>query len=192
LLTGLALFGADQLQRGETNFAATSRLYGLKAIELLEVGQTPTAQTNGAQWEKTKSKWLLPLYQSVAVLAAHAGDFSDAEVKLRKAVELEKKDPLNYWLLATIKNNQYAQDAAKYRSANSSAEQEEMLARINVELDEIIDLYARVVALSEGKAEFKQFYDPALSNLELYYRFRRKDSAEGMRKLIEKYKVEIN
>jgi len=56
-------------------------------------------------------------------------------------------------------------------------------------LDSVIDAYAHMVALSEGKAQFQQVRQEYFQDLETYYKYRHHNSTEGLQQLIDTYKV---
>jgi hypothetical protein len=60
--------------------------------------------------------------------------------------------------------------------------------KAEAKLDEVIELYARVVALTEGKEQFKPMRDQTIQDLTSYYKFRHNNSTTGMQELINKFK----
>jgi hypothetical protein len=57
-----------------------------------------------------------------------------------------------------------------------------------VKLDEVIELYAHAIGLSEGNAVYQQLHDQLLQDLEAYYKYRHNGSTDGLQQLIGKYK----
>jgi hypothetical protein len=56
-------------------------------------------------------------------------------------------------------------------------------------LDNVIDVLARVIALSEGNAQLEQARQQSIHDLESYYKYRHSNSTEGMQQLVDKYKL---
>ena len=55
-------------------------------------------------------------------------------------------------------------------------------------LDNLIEAYARAVAMTEGDVRYKPANDGLRADLERNYKFRHKNSTDGMQQLIDKYK----
>ena len=68
-----------------------------------------------------------------------------------------------------------------------AAERAALLKQANEKLDVVIDMFARIVALTDARAEAKQINGDVRQNLESYYKYRHK-SLDGMQELINKYK----
>jgi hypothetical protein len=185
-LTNAGLRQAQVNQNPE--FVPRSRQYGVKAIELIEANQRPT-QIDEASWSANKTGWLAQLYQSVGYLALIANDTADATARIQKAIQLDARNPNGYALLGQMKNQEYLQIAEQYKAAPAGAEQDALLKRAYAMLDEVIDLYAHAVALSEGNPQMQQFHDAIYKDLESYYRSRHNNSTDGLRQLLDKYKA---
>ncbi len=139
-----------------------------------------------AIWAAYKTKELPRLYQLQGFLTLIGGDQAGAKIKLAKAIELNPTDPQTYWILGNVRDSEYQEIATKYKAATGPA-QAELLKQAQAQLDQIIDDYAHVVALSEGKAEYQPMHDQALKALQAYYQYRR-NSTDGLQQLIDKYK----
>ena len=186
VLTDLAFQGIEQAQRQNTKFAAQSQTYGLKAIEVLEADRKP-AQLSDEDWTRLKKTRLPLLYRALGLLSIMQQNPREAETRLEKALALDPSDPAVYWLMSNIKNEEYQKTAELYQRTPAGANRDELLKIISTQLDEIIDLYAHAIALSEGRAEFQPIREQMLKDIEGYYKYRHK-STEGMQQLIEKYK----
>jgi tetratricopeptide (TPR) repeat protein len=188
VLAVLALVGTDEAQRGNTKFAGQSRQYGLKAIELIEANKKP-ANMEAATWEKNKAAWLPQLYQATGLHSLMNNNAPDAMMRLQKALSLNPNDPLTYYLMGTIKNDAYTIAAKQFQLMPAGAAKVDAQTKINVQLDEIIDLYAHSIGLTEGKTQFQALHDQLMQDLTSYYKFRHNNSTDGMQKLIDKYKT---
>lgn len=185
MMTILSLHGIEQARRGNKKFSEQSQQYALKAIQLFEANQRP-ASFDEARWNQLKQNRLPQIYQSLGVLALLNSNPAEALPRFQKAAALNQADPLNYFFIGGIKNEEYQKLADLYQKS-APANQGEVLKLVHQQLDEIMELYARTVALSAGKEQFKQMHDQALSDLQSYYKFRHK-STDGLQQLIDKYK----
>lgn len=186
MLTQLGVAAADQAQRGNLKYAAEGRQYSLKAIELIEADKKPAALA-AAFWSDFKPRWLPKLYQSLGVIALSSGDATEAQTRVQQSAALSPTDPYNYVILGVIANDVYQALAKEYGAARAGAEKDAILKKVEAQLDQVIDIYAHAVALTDGKPEFKQLHDQFLPDLENYYKFR-KGSLDGLPQLIEKLK----
>lgn len=182
----LTLSGANEAQRGNKKFLEQSTQYSQKAIELFEANKRPLSVSE-EEWGKNRTNWLSQLYQSAALLALTNNKSSDAQANLLKAAALTPNDPMIFYVLAGVKNDEYQLLANQFKNAAGAA-QEDARKKAEAKLDEVIEMYARVVALTEGKEQFKQMRDQTLQDLTAYYKYRHNDSTTGMQEFINKYK----
>lgn len=181
----LALDGANQLRAGNKEYAAQTREYAAKAIEIIEAGKKP-ANVTDAQWAEYKTKWLPQLYQSLGSVDLAAGDKAKAKANLEKAVALDPKD-VNSWLaIATMADDEYQEVALKF-NASEGGDREALLKQANEKMDATIEVYARIVALTDTMSEAKQLNGQVRQSLENYYKYRHKNT-DGLQALIDKYK----
>ncbi|HYE64389.1 MAG TPA: hypothetical protein VD966_02330, partial [Pyrinomonadaceae bacterium] len=186
-LTQMAVVGADQARLSNQKYIEQSRKYGAKAIELLEANKKP-ADVDDAQWSQYKTRSLPQLYQAMGVIAMVTGNIAEAKTNLQKAVSLNPSDPFAYVFLGSMLNEEYQKMVEQYRNTPAGAAQNELLQKINAQLDQVIDAYAHAVALSEGRPEYQKLREELMQDLENYYKFRHKGSTEGLQQLINKYK----
>ncbi len=182
----LVVAGNDQVRQQNTKFVPQSVQYAGHAIELIEADKKP-ATVDDATWADYKTKWLPQLYQLQGFLLLVNNDAAGAKAKLTKAIALNPTEPQAYWILGHVRDNEYQDMAVKYKAATGPA-QADLLKQALALLDQTIDDYAHVVALTEGKAQFQQWHDQALQSLQTYYQYRHNNSADGLKQLIEKYK----
>ncbi|MGH9940757.1 MAG: hypothetical protein ACRD9R_00170 [Pyrinomonadaceae bacterium] len=186
--TNMALIGIEQAKRGKAEFVEQSRQYGLKAVEMIEADKRP-ATFDDARWAEFKTKWLPQLYQSLGVLSYMGQNFPEAVTRLEKASMLNPADAFSYALLGSIYNADYQKLAEQYNAAPAGPAKEDLLKKSQAQMDKVIDVYARAAALSEGNPQFKQLRDQVMVDLETYYKFRNKNSTEGLQQLIDKHKA---
>lgn len=182
----LAIEGANQLQLGKNEFVAPTREYAAKAVELIEADRRP-ANINETQWPEYKTRWLPQLYQSLGIIEFNSGDKAKARTSLEKAVALNSKDTNSWILLGSMADEEYQAIAVKYNVADAGAERDALLKQANEKMDVAIEIFARIVALTDGKPEAKQINTQVRENLESYYKYRHKNT-DGLQALIDKYK----
>lgn len=182
----LATEGSNLVRTGTKDYAPVSRSYAVQAIELIEANKKP-ADIDDTQWKEYQTKWLPQLYQSAGILDYEASDKAKARVNLEKAAKLNAGDINSWILLATMTDDEYLEVAQKYNITPAGAARDELLKQANTKMDETILLYARIVALTDGKPEAKQINEQVRQSLEQYYKYRHKN-LDGMSELINKYK----
>jgi tetratricopeptide (TPR) repeat protein len=185
LITQLALRGSNAVRQGKAELTDATKQYGLKAIELIEANKRP-ANTDEKYWNEFKERWLPEVYLALGFIAFNAGDAAEAQARFQKAVQLNPLHPNGYLMLATLADGKYQRAAMDYNTASGAAK-DAALKKAYSHLDEVIDNYARVVAITEPKAEFKQMHDQVLPVLQETYKIR-KGSLDGLPELIKQYK----
>lgn len=185
-MQNLTILASAEAIKGNNAFIPQGRQYGAKAIELLETDKMPEGM-DAAQWAQFKPAALVSLYRETGVLAYKAGDKDKALTLLEKAAGLRSTDPGVYLLISEMNNDQYEMRAKEYQVA-STAEKPAALQKVEAALDKVIDSYAQAVASTEGSAQFQPVNAALRSDLERYYKFRHKNSTDGMQQLIDKYK----
>lgn len=182
----LAIEGSNLIRTGTKDYAKASRDYAAQSVELIEANKKP-ANIDDARWKEYQTKWLPQLYQSLGIFDYTAGDKAKASVNLEKAIKLDSGDVNSWVLLATMGDDEYQDLAQKYNITPAGAARDELLKQANVKMDTVIEMYARIVALTEGKPEVKQLNEQIRQNLEEYYKYRHKN-LDGLNELIGKYK----
>ena len=185
-MQNLAILASAQAIKGNAAYTARGREYGAKAIEMLEADKMP-AGFDAAKWPDYKKAALVSLYREAGVLAHKAGDNQAAVPLLEKAIALHSPDPGIYFLVSDLLNDVYELRAKEYQVA-PAAERGAAMQKAEAALDQVIEAYARAIAFSEGKPELAQATASFRDGLTSYYKYRHKNSTEGMQQLIDKYK----
>lgn len=186
MLVTLTVTGASELQRGNAKFRDQTRALGLRAVEIFEA-PAPPAGYDPAAWGSYKAQWLPQVSHSLAVISYVSGDKADARARLEKAVAMGTTEALSYYLLGLIADEEY-QELAKQHKAAAGAAQTDLHKQALARMDQVIDAYARAIALAEGNAQYDQLRTGLRPTLEDYYKFRHKNSTDGLQALIDKYK----
>lgn len=187
MMTQITLVGVEQAKNKNPKYVQQSMQYGAKAIELIEAGKRPEGMEE-TRWSEYQTKWLPQLYQSLGLLALVSNNKTEAKAKLDKAVSLNSSDPFTFVLLGTMVEADYEKFAEQHKAQSPGPLKDELLNQAHGKMDEIIDLYAHAVALSEGKPEYKNLHDQILEALQTYYKYRHKGSTDGLQQLMDKYK----
>ncbi len=178
--------GYGQMQQRKTEFVPQTARYAARVIETIEADKRP-ASVDAAVWTEYRTKQLPQLYRIHGLLLYASGDAATAKTKLQKAIALDPNDMFAYLVLGGLRNEDYQVLANKYKAA-SGAQQADLLKQAQAVLDEVIDHYAHVIALSEGNAQYQQIHDQVLVDLQADYKYRHNNSLDGLQQLIDKYK----
>lgn len=188
LLVQLAAIGTDLVKKQNPKFTPQTIQYATHAIELFEADKKP-AGIEDARWNGYKAQALPGLYQTLGLLYFAKGDVATAKTQYTKASQLKPSDAFNFIMLGAIINQEYQDEAKRYKSTPAGPARDEQLKKVQALLDSVIDAYAHSVALSEGVATLQQIRQQYLQDLESYYKYRHNGSTDGMQQLIDKYKV---
>ncbi|MFL6337251.1 MAG: hypothetical protein ACJ754_28460 [Pyrinomonadaceae bacterium] len=186
VMRNLTILASAEAIKGNNAFIAQGRDYGARAIALLEADKVP-AGYDAAKWPDFKRESLVSLYRETGILAFKAGDNAAAIPLLEKAVELNSPDAAIYFLLSDL-NNEVYELRAKESMVAAPSDKPAATQRAEAALDRVIESYARAIALTEGKPEFAQANAAFRERLTPYYKYRHKNSTDGLQQLIEKYK----
>ena len=186
-LTQMALVGADQIKRQNGKYAEQSQTFGMKAIQLIEADSRPES-IDVAKWLDYQTQWLPQLYQSMGLISYAMSNKADAKMKLEKSAALKSSDPFTYLLLSIVANDEYKELAEQHKTTSDGPAKEELLKKAHAKMDEVIELYAHVIALSAGNPQYQQLHDEIMQDFESYYKYRHNGSTDGMQGMIDKYK----
>ncbi|MBV9209268.1 MAG: hypothetical protein JOZ52_01495 [Acidobacteria bacterium] len=191
ILIALGYAGMLASASGNSDFLADSMTYGKKAIQLLQAGKAP------AEWRpfSGKDETLSWLNYSLGLMAYRTMP-QDSIGYLMQAAQYEappKKDPLLYFYLATLYNQEYQKQrdayTAKYSGKQETPESKAEFEKVNALLDPVIDAFARAVAYADAdpqaQARFQQQKADWMSKLTERYKFRHNDSDAGLKELID-------
>ncbi len=187
LLASLVLAGADESRQRNLKHLIVSQKYGALAIRAMEADLIPAAMS-ASRWSDYKGKTLPSVHQALGLLALHAGTPADGIEHFRKAVALAPDDPQNYVFLGAAINEGYLTAAQQLKQLQPGATRDALARKVLDQLNQIVDAYARALALSTGSPEEETVRTQIWPDLESYYKFFHKGSLDGLQELIAKYK----
>jgi predicted secreted protein len=187
VLTNLALIGVDQAKRQNPKFVQQSAQYATKAVALIEADKLPASMSPELKSE-FKTRWLGQLYQSLGLISYMNQNREEARANMEKAAAADATDPFVFAMLGSIVNDEYQQLAQQHKTMAAGPQKDELLKQAYAKIDQVIELFARSVALATNRPEYKPLHDQIRQDLEVYYRFRHNNSTEGLQELIDKYK----
>lgn len=186
-LTQITSVGIEQVKQRNPKYLQATQTYAAKAIQIIESGNKPASLTD-ASWADYKAKTLPQLYQWLGMLALMTGKAEEAQAKLEKSASLNASDPFTYYLLGSLVNNEYQKLAEQHQKQSPGPLKDSLLQQAHAKMDQIIDLFAHTVALSEGSDIYKALHDQSLEDLQAYYKYRHGGSVKGLDELVAKYK----
>lgn len=186
-MIGLVNAGYKQMQQRKTEFIPQTTKYAGRVIEAIEADKRPTT-VDATVWTEYRTKQLPQLYRIHGLLLYSSGDAAAAKVKLQKAIALAPNDMFAYLVLGGLRNEEYQGLVLKYKAA-TGPQAADLLKQAQALLDQVIDDYAHVIALSEGNAQYQQIRDQVLVDLQADYKYRHNGSLDGLQQLIDKYKA---
>lgn len=186
-LTSLTMIGSYQASRKNPKFVKQAQESGAKAIAIIESGKKPDS-LDESRWTEYQTKLLPQLYQRLGLMSMVTGNKDDARAKMEKAAALDASDPINYYWLAGMMNEEYTQKAQDFQKQSPGPLKDLKLKEAESTMDKVIELWARVVGMSEGNPQLQPLHDQVLEDLQGYYKYRHGGSVEGLQQLINKYK----
>lgn len=186
-LTQVTIIGANQAKQRNGKFVPQSQQYGAKAIQIIESGNKPAGMTDES-WKEYQTRWLPQLYQVTGLLSMMTGSNPEAKTRLEKAATLDANDPVTFYLLGSLLNDDYQKMAEGYQKQAAGPMKDQMLKDAQAKMDEIIEMWAHAIALAQGNAQYQSFADQLRPELEGYYKYRHAGSTKGLDELIAKYK----
>lgn len=154
-----------------------------KAVELMEADKRPQRMDDKA-WADYRNSWLWRLYQARGILLVVSNDKVAAKENFEKAIGIEPYEPSILLQLVNLSNDEYQALAQQYQKEQKP----ELMTKALEKMDEVIDWYARAVAVTEGNPQLKELNGQLMENLKQYYAFRNNGKTDGLAGLIEKYK----
>jgi tetratricopeptide (TPR) repeat protein len=185
----------NELSASPPNYShgAEAAEFSQRAIKLIEGGKVP-AVVPKENWKQ--GPILGMLYQSVGLVAAKNKETDKALENYKKAATLDPSSPIYFLNMGSIYQEKYGTAAAKYQAfpqadrdaAELKPEVKAALDEVNTNADMVIENLARFMALTAGQDPWKSTRDQVLAALTTMYNYRHPNDADGMQKLIDKFK----
>jgi tetratricopeptide (TPR) repeat protein len=187
VLSQMAIFGIDEARKGNAKYAQQAIQFATKAVEVIEAGKKPDS-FDDARWQEYQTRVLPQLYQALGLVSLMMRNTAEAKTRLEKAAAASPNDAATFMLLGEVYNSEYEKLREQYQTMNAGPLREDKLKEIQAKIDQMVDMYARAVALSEGKPEMQKLHDQVMESLTVFYKFRHNNSTTGMQELINKHK----
>ncbi|HEX4946547.1 MAG TPA: hypothetical protein VFZ34_07795 [Blastocatellia bacterium] len=162
-----------------------SNAYAEKSLKLIEPTAPPSKDWPPDTWSKFRTENIsrLKQYQGLFKLRQPSADNEAAIRILTEAAAVKDgpaaKDPNTYLLRAEATTALYTKLNAEYNALpdgdKTGDKGKELLSKIYPVVEKMANDYARVVALTEGKPEYKSIYDEAKAQTEQFVKFLNKD-----------------
>ena len=172
--------------------------YAQKAMPLVSDTSVPKGW-EAKQWEafRTESAGRLTQYMGLYLLRQGTPDPAGAADFLTKAAANKTsgayKDPNTYLLRAEAVTAEYTRLNNEYNALSDDDKRGDKgkaaLDKIYPTVSKLANDYARVVALTEGKPEYKAIYDDAKTQTESFWKFL-KNKVEGVEALYANFKAD--
>lgn len=179
--------GTMAARGGVSKFNAQCRDFAQKAIAVATGGSKPE-ELSDDEWTKAKGPWLGQVYQSLGFIATSERNDAEALTNFKKATEIDDTD-VNSWVMYGYTINTKYQSLARESQLASGAQQTELRKKAEAELDKVIEIYARVVAMTDGNAAAAELNGQIKQDLEVYYKYRHGGKLDGLQQLIESFRV---
>jgi tetratricopeptide (TPR) repeat protein len=190
VLYALAVAASYASTPENTKYDADGLTYAMRVLDVVKAGPPPGVAA--ADWDKEKAKVVGPLHQAAWRFLFNKGDVDGAIEQLKRASELDPKDPTNFERIGdTLQAGKYVKLFDTYKKLTDDekvADQgKALLEQVNQVVDQMIETYAHAVALAEADAKFQAVAQRARATLVGFYKYRH-NSTDGLEELIKKYK----
>ena len=185
-LVKMTYLGAREAKEKRLKYADTSLAYGLRAVDMIEKDQRQPGM-NDSTWAGLKSQ-LPGLHIQIGLIKLAQGMIAEAKTQITIGIQLQPNEPIGLALLGRVLNSEYEKQMIDYHKMEEGSAKQNEKRRLDTLLDEIIDTYARTVALATGKAQHQTLLQQVVPDLTSYYKYRNNGSIAGLQKLIDKYK----
>jgi hypothetical protein len=179
-------------KRNEYTFAEKGTEHAKKVIELINAGKAPLG-IMPEDWAKRKSTVLAGMYQNLGLFALKAQKDEDALQALVESAKQDCADPVTHYLIGQVHNNKYVALSNQYNALDnekkSSDEGKAILEKVNGIVDQIVEAYGKMMAVSDGKQGFDGLRNRIKPALEDFYKFRHEQKLDGLDTMITNLKA---
>ncbi|MEW6734603.1 MAG: hypothetical protein AB1489_24980 [Acidobacteriota bacterium] len=177
--------------KADYSFADKGTEYAKKAVELINNGKRPVG-LDEAQWNTRKGAVLASMHQAVGLFLLKAKKDEDALNALSESAKQDCSDPVTHYLIAQIHNNKYEALSAEYNQLpddkKSSDDGKAILDKINPVIDQMLEAYGKMMAVSDGKANYDALRNRVKPSMEELYKFRHEGKSDGLPAFIDGFK----
>lgn len=164
-----------------------------KAIDVIKSGKAPVSVP---EWDKKKPAVLASLYQTVGLYTWKASKKDDdALTVFKESIAQDCSDPITYYFMAELHKGKYDSLSKEYdglADADKTGDKgKEVLDKINVVVDQMIEAYAKTISVSESKAKtYEKLRTGVQGALETFWKFRNNNTLDGLPDFMSKFKTE--
>jgi hypothetical protein len=187
VLVRINTVGIDQSVKVNRKYAEVSLQCGLKAIAIIESGNKPETLDDEA-WAAHKAD-LHYIYRNTAILQLVFQHIEEAKALCLKASRLVPDEPSHFFVLGMAADLEYTSQLDAYKAMAEGESKRASQKKLDALLDSVIDAFARAVGLATGRPQYQDMMQVLVPNLTLYYKTRHNESTEGLRQLINKYRL---
>jgi hypothetical protein len=166
--------------------------YAKKAIELINNNKRP-AGLEEAKWNQSKGVVLASLHQNVGFFLLRANKNDEALVEFQESIKTNCSDPFTHYFVALVHKNRYENLSSEYRQMpddkKTTDEGKALLDKINPVIDQIIEAYGKMMAVSEGKQNYEPLRNGLKADFEEFYKYRHEGKVDGLQAYIDGLKT---
>ena len=182
----------DALKKQNPSLIAWGTAHGAKAIAQFEGTTMPSGFKDDAEWKAYRATNEPVTYQSYGIIGLVTGDDAMAGANFRKAIAINASDPFNYMLLANVEEGKYDTLAKQFNDQpdKKAPDAVKIMDAANAQMDEVIKLLAKAVALADGSTnpQYQAILAQARPALEAKYK-QRHNNLNGLDALIKSSKT---
>jgi hypothetical protein len=164
------------------SYADRGTEYSKKAIELINGNKRP-AGVEEAKWTQTRPTLLAKLHQDIGFFLLKANKNDEALTSFTESAKLNCSDPFTHYFVALVHKNRYEALSNEYRQMpddqKTSDTGKALLEKINPVIDQIIESYGKMWAVSEGKTAYDALRNALKQDFEEFYKYRHEGKIDG-------------
>jgi hypothetical protein len=168
-----------------------------ETADLIKGGKIPQG-VKPEDWVKKKTPLLGSLYQAMGLYTWKANkNDADALNLFKESVSQNCSDPFTHYYVSEIHKAKYDALSKEYDTLpddkKTGDEGKALLEKINGVVDQMLENYGRVLAVSEANAKtYEKLRTAVQGATEAYWKFRHEDKLDGLKEFLEKFKTECN
>ena len=185
----------NELYASPASYSHSNELvdYSRRTLKLVEGGKIP-AVVDKTKWNQNQQ--LGALYDALGRVEAKNKNTDKALELFKKAASLDPSNASYFLVLGSLYQEKYGAAATKYGAfpqadrdaADPKPEIKAAFEEANTNADMVIENWAKFMALTVGSDPWKATREQVNAALTTIYKYRHPDDADGLQKLIDKFK----